>query len=181
MHASRLVFVALCLMGATLPGDASTQDPFDEGGGGPADGESLEGGPAPISALDSTVEALSDCQVTSTRCAKQNTGLFLTALAYVIVCVLLASIVRVVWNKRGTSGAGVRFFVPMLIAAAPAALLVGLDPARSHDLTCCLASGTFSAQIFLQDSSLGRAFLLGLLPAALLFLVVTMVVGFIKR
>lgn len=104
-----------------------------------------------------------------------------TDAGYVGVCVLLAAVWRAWWNKRGTGSGAARFFIPLFAAMAGAGLFAGLDPARGNDLSCCLASGVFRAEILLQDSGVGRAFLFGAVPAALLFTVVVMVAGALRR
>jgi hypothetical protein len=104
-----------------------------------------------------------------------------TAGGYVAVSVLIVSVWRSWWNKKGTSSSSVRFWVPMLLGAGSAGALAGFDPARGPDLKCCLASGVFRPEILLQDSTVGRAFLFGVVPALVLYFLVTLVAGMLKR
>ncbi len=114
-------------------------------------------------------------------CEKQNTALLVTAGAYVVVCVLLVSIWRTIWNKRGTGTPGVKFVVPMLVGATAAGLLAGFDPFGSRDLKCCLADSNYKSIIYLQDLHVGRAFLFGVLPTLVLYFIVTTIQGTLKR
>jgi hypothetical protein len=118
--------------------------------------------------------------ITSALCQKQNQQLGMVAAGYVIGCVLLTSLWRGWWNRRGTSSATVRLMLPMLTGAAAAGALVALDPARGADLECCLASNVLRAEILLQDSTIARALLLGALPAIVLYLLVAFATGLSK-
>ena len=104
-----------------------------------------------------------------------------TSGGYVAVVVILCLIWRAVWNKKGFSSPFVRLLVPLLVASAGAGTLAGLDPIRGTDAACCLAHQTFKAQIFLQDSAVGRAFLLGALPAIVLYFIVVLIAGFARK
>ena len=172
---------ALFLLLLGVPLLAWGQDPFAEPGGGGAGappsvaGDGLAGGAG-------LGELTEQCQhITSALCAKQNLPLLAIAAGYVLVCVLLASLLRAFWNKRGSGGPGFRFWVPLLLAATAAGLLAGFDPFHGRDLACCLSDPVFAAEVFLQDSSVGRAFLLGVIPAGVLSFVVTFFVGLAKR
>jgi len=100
--------------------------------------------------------------------------------AYVIIAVLLFTLIRVWWDKRGTKTAGVRFVATLLPAALGAGVLACLDPTRGQDLKCCLASVIFKNEILFQDSALARGAVLGLLPAATLFTVVAIVLKVLR-
>ena len=122
------------------------------------------------------------CQhVTKEVCAKSNTPLIATSVGYVIVCVVAMTVLRVWWNRRGTSSAGIRFMVPLFFGSVGAGILAAFDPLRGQDLICCLASGVFKAEILLQDSTAGRAVLLGALPAVVLFVIVAIIEKMMKR
>lgn len=164
----------------TLTRLATAQDPFapDPRPSGGADAGVAAPGPGPAS--NSVVDAKCE-HITSAVCGKQNTMLLATAGGYVVVTVILVSVWRSWWNKKGTGTASIRLWLPMLLGAATAGLLAGFDPARSEDLKCCLASGVFRPEILLQDSSIGRAFLFGALPAIVLYFLVTLGTGLSKR
>jgi hypothetical protein len=175
------VFVA----GATLAVPARAQDPFAQPTAtgtaavtGGATATPAQPAPGPTS-ID--LPGIKCDHVTSALCAKQNTPLIATAAGYVVVCVLLVALLRAWWNKRGSPGPAFAFWFPMFLGATGAGLLAGLDPVRGDDLKCCLASGVFRAEVILQDSSMGRAFLFGAIPAVVLYLVVALVIGLIKR
>jgi hypothetical protein len=119
--------------------------------------------------------------VTSALCAKQNSMMLAVDAGYVVVCVLLVALLRAWLNKRGTGGGAMRFFLPLFLGAGGAGALAGLDPARGADLACCLAHGTFRSEILLQDSTVGRALLFGALPAAVLFTLVVIIIGAVRR
>lgn len=119
--------------------------------------------------------------VTSALCAKQNGAMIAVDVGYVVVCVVIVALLRAWLNKRGTGSGGLRFFLPLLLGAGGAGALAGLDPARGADLACCLAHGTFRAEILLQDSTVGRALLFGALPAAVLFTLIVVIIGAIRR
>jgi hypothetical protein len=112
--------------------------------------------------------------VTKAVCGRQGTPLLLTAAAYVAAAVIVGIIWKRIWDKRGTSTPGVRFMTPLSISAAIAGVLCGLDPVRGGDLTCCLANGVLRSEILLQDNNMARAFLLGVVPAAVLYAIVAL-------
>lgn len=115
------------------------------------------------------------------KCRDANTSLLLKAAGYTLIAVLLLSILRMWWNKRGTSTAGVRYLFPMVLAGGVAGTLAGLDPMRSTILKCCIANQDFVSNIHLQDSEVARAVLLGALPAIGVFVVVAAVEKLVKR
>lgn len=163
---------------------AQAQDPFAQPTGSATAAPPGAAGPTAAPALaPSNIEipGLKCDHVTSALCGKQNTGMIATAAGYVAVCVLLMVLLKVWWNKRGSPGPGFAFWFPMLMSGAGAGLLAGFDPIRGDDLKCCLANGVFRAEVILQDSSIGRAFLFGAIPALVLFAAVALVIGIIKR
>lgn len=172
-----LVFAVIAV--AVAPAFAQP-DPFATPGSGSSAGSSNS------NAVDATAGPPTDvpsptCEyITKSTCSAQDTGLLLKSGAYVAIAVLIFSLLRVWWDKRGTSTAGVRFVATLLPAAAAAAVLSYLDPARGQDLKCCLASPIFKSQILLQDSAIGRGALLGFLPAAVLFVLVAMIIRKVK-
>jgi hypothetical protein len=119
--------------------------------------------------------------VTEVVCKAANTTLLATAGGYVAVVVTVCLIWRAVWNRKGFSTPFVRLFVPLIVAAIAAGLLTGFDPIRGTDAVCCLGHQTFKAQIFLQDLAVGRAFVLGALPAIVLYFVVVLIAGFLRK
>ncbi|MBK7823520.1 MAG: hypothetical protein IPJ61_21270 [Tessaracoccus sp.] len=110
--------------------------------------------------------------ITKDVCGKSNNGILFTSAGYVIVLVAAFSLGRRMLNRRGGMSSGAALLLTLIGAAGGAAVLAALDPIRGADATCCLASDVFKAEIFLQDSTPGRAVLLGLVPAAVLFLLV---------
>jgi hypothetical protein len=118
--------------------------------------------------------------ITKSICSSQNSGLLLKSGAYVVIAVLLFSLLRVWWDRRGTRTAGVRFVATLLPAAGTAGILAYLDPTRGQDLTCCLASSIFKSEILIQDSALARGALLGFVPAAVLFVLVAIILKIVK-
>lgn len=151
---------------------AAQSNPFTTGGS--------SSGAAPVSALPAAVDAACG-QITSALCAKQNTMMLAVAAGYVLVSTLLALVWRARWEKRGTASGGTRFLVPMVTGAALAGALTGLDPARGDDLRCCLASAVFRSEVLLSDSSMGRAFLFGVLPTMVLYTIGSFVAGMMKH
>lgn len=120
-------------------------------------------------------------QLTAALCQKQSTALVLTALGYVALSVLVAALLRA-WLNKGMRGSGAaRLVGPLVLAAAMAGTLVGLDPARGPDLACCLGSAVFRAEVLLADSGAGRVVLLGVLPAIVLYMLVVVIVSRIHR
>lgn len=119
--------------------------------------------------------------ITKETCGKSNTSQFLTSGAYVFASVLLFSLVRMWWNKKGTSTIAVRLLVPMALAAIVAGVLVALDPARGQDLRCCIETAVFKGEVFMADSAPGRVAVLGVVPAIVLFFLVTLVEGVVRR
>lgn len=110
--------------------------------------------------------------ITGELCQKSNTGLLATAGGYVLVCVVLFTGIRIWWDRRGTSRGVIRFVVTCALAAGIAATLAGLDPFRGDTLQCCIDNPVFRAYVLLQDSSIGRAMLFGLLPTSVLLVLV---------
>lgn len=159
---------------------ARAQDPFTDKPTPVSSGSAGTTAPPP-STVPAPVEVEGCSHITSALCGKQNTLLMGTAAGYVAVCVLVVSLWRWWWNKKGTSSSAARFWIPLLLGGAAAGTLAGLDPARGPDLKCCLASGVFRPEILLQDSSVGRAILLGALPAIVLYSIVTFITGMLKR
>lgn len=138
--------------------------------------------PSPESLPSPTTGPSPECDhVTAEICDSTNRRLLATSAGYVLVMILLFTIVRVWWNHRGTSTSGVRLLVTLALATAGAGLLVGLDPIRAHDLTCCLDDQTLKSHILLQDSQPGRIALFGVLPCAVLFFLVAFVEKLVKR
>jgi hypothetical protein len=118
--------------------------------------------------------------ITKNICGAQNTGLLLKSGAYVVIAVLLFSLLRGWWDRRGTRTAGVRFVATLLPAAGTAGALAYVDPTRGQDLACCLASSIFKSEILIQDSALARGALLGFVPAAVLFVLVAILIKVTK-
>jgi hypothetical protein len=181
LHAIALLFVmsavAAMLSFTGIPAAGAQPDPFAEGSGAPAPGSGAA--PPPASGADPAAPGPSPsapptaCDyITQSTCGTQNTGLLLKSGAYVFVAVLLFSLLRVWWDRRGTNTAGVRFVATLLPAAGTAGTLAYLDPARGRDLECCLASAVYQGQILFQDSALARAAVLGFVPAAVAFVLV---------
>ncbi len=177
--------VARLAAGSLAGGAAVLAAPFARAQGDPFAAPSASGSSAASTAPATTQiagELAAQCEhVTSALCAKQNTTMLAIDGGYVVASVLLVALLRAWLNKRGTGGGGLRFFLPLLLGAGGAGALAGLDPARGADLACCLAHGTFRAEILLQDSNVGRALLFGALPAAVLFTLVVVIVGAIRR
>lgn len=143
------------------PSAARNSGTNDEGGG-------VKDGAAKV--IDAIQELDPQCEhITGELCGKANTGLIATAVGYVLFCVILFTGIRIWWDRRGTSKGVIRFVVTGALAAGIAATLAGLDPFRGETLRCCIDSPVFRAYVLLQDSSIGRALLLGLLPTSALF------------
>lgn len=161
-----------CLLAATLGFPVlglAQNDPFAQPP--PGAGPSTQAG-----AAQAAPSTLASCEhITRELCERSNPALLASAAGYVVASVLLFSLVRAWWNRRGTSSAAARFIVPLLLASAAAGVLVALDPARGQDLRCCLLHGVFKAEVLLQDSTAGRTMLLGVLPTAALYTVVAFV------
>ncbi len=115
-------------------------------------------------------------EISGTDCRDQTSTLLLMSGGYVIIAVLLFSLLRLWWDKRGTNTAGVRFVSTLLPAASLAGELAYLDPMRSQTLACCIRMRGYAGYVLLQDSDLGRAALLGFVPAAALFVIVAIIV-----
>jgi hypothetical protein len=179
-----LVFVMFIV--GFAPSALAQPDPFAAGNGSDGSAGSATGSGTPAVATGN--EALPDAAVpspacehiTKTICSGQNTGLLLKSGAYVAIAVLLFSLLRGWWDKRGTRTAGVRFVATLLPAAGLAGALSYLDPTRGQDLKCCLASTVFNSEVLLQDSSLARGALLGFVPAAALFVLVAIILKVVK-
>ena len=190
---ARAYFV-IALMFATfaivrVPVAQAQPDPFATGSGSAegSAGSAAGGGPsttAPAISNEQPADAVAPspaCEyITKSVCSSQNTGLLLKSGAYVIIAVLLFSLLRVWWDRRGTRTAGVRFVATLLPAAGTAGVLAYLDPTRGQDLTCCLASSIFKSEILIQDSALARGALLGFVPAAVLFVLVAIILKIVK-
>ena len=184
-----LIFAVTALVGAAAA--AAQPDPFaspDSGSSaGPAETGSGSGSGSERETeltphQPAAAQASPACEyITRAVCSRQDTALLLKSGAYVLVVVLLFSVLRVWWDKRGTNTAGVRFIATLLPAATAAGVLAYLDPARGQDLACCLASPVFKSEILLQDSALGRGALLGFAPAAALFVLVAITLKLVKR
>ncbi|MEI7894908.1 MAG: hypothetical protein WCI05_17555 [Myxococcales bacterium] len=119
--------------------------------------------------------------VTSALCSRQNTMLLVTAGAYGLACVLVVLLLRAWMNKRGSASPGVRFVIPLVLGCVGAGLLCGFDPSRGADLACCLAHDTFRAEVLLQDSAVGRAFVLGVAPVLIVYSLVVFIIGAVRR
>lgn len=131
------------------PVPGPTQGPGDDGGGwtGPQSGSYL---------------SQEMCQQAS------NTSL-LTSGGYALGAALLAVTFFAIARKRLWWASFTRYAGAVTAAGAVAFLLVVLDPAQGETLTRCLdpAQG-FVQYVFLGGTTLGRAILLGLLPASAL-------------
>ncbi len=160
---------------STLTGLATAQpDPF----AAPTPASSAPSVPA---AVATAVAGLSCDHLTSAVCGKQNTTMIGVAIGYAVVAVVVALVWRVTWTKKGHGSAFAQFFAPLLLAASAAGALVGFDPARGDDLRCCLASSVFRPEIFLQTSTVARAVVLGVLPAAVLYTLGVFTIGATRR
>jgi hypothetical protein len=180
----RTYFVVAVVVGVAMVGRVSSlraqPDPFAAGSGsaGGSAGAGTASGSAPMPPASDPAPAEPTppspaCEhITKQICTAQDSGLLLKSAAYVVIAVLLFSLIRVWWDKRGTSTAGIRFVATLLPAAVGAGALAYLDPTRGQDLKCCLASAIFKNEILFQDSALARGAVLGLLPAAALFVIV---------
>lgn len=188
----RIYFVVAVVFGVAMVGRAPSlraqSDPFASGSGS-ADGSAGSGAagsavlapPASEPARVDPAPPSPACEhITKQICSAQDSGLLLKSAAYVLISVLLFSLIRVWWDKRGTSTAGVRFVATLLPAAAGAGALSYLDPTRGQDLKCCLASAVFKSEILFQDSALARGAVLGLLPAAALFVIIAIVLKVLR-
>jgi hypothetical protein len=107
--------------------------------------------------------------------------LLVTAAAYGLACVLVVLLLRAWMNKRGSASPGVRFVIPLVLGCVGAGLLCGFDPSRGADLACCLAHDTFRAEVLLQDSAVGRAFVLGVAPVLIVYSLVVFIIGAVRR
>jgi hypothetical protein len=156
---------------------AAGGDPFAAASASSASAPAGSAAPAAVAS-----DAAGKCDhITSALCGKQNSAMIGVDAGYVVVSVLIVALLRAWLNKRGSGGGALRFFLPMFLGAGAAGTLAGLDPARGADLACCLANGTFRAEILLQDSTVGRALLFGALPAAVLFTLVVVIIGAVRR
>ncbi len=181
----------LLLLSGHAAAQAEGRDPFaDAGEAAPASSDSAAPASAPVDTSAALAPATTAAptegsplceRLTSNDCSQQNNGLLAIAAGYVVVCSLLATLWRAWWNKRGTSGAGVRLMVPMLTAATAAGVLEYFDPAGADNLKCCLADHVLRGEIFLSDSAIGRAFLFGVIPVLVLYLLVATIVGLVKK
>jgi len=188
----RIYLVVAVVFGIAMVGGAPSlraqPDPFAAGSGS-AGGSAGTGGtsgsvPTPSASDPAPAEPTPPspaCEhITKQICSAQDSGLLLKSAAYVIIAVLLLTLIRVWWDKRGTSTAGVRFVATLLPAALGAGILAYLDPTRGQDLKCCLTSAIFKSEILFQDSALARGAVLGLLPAATLFVIVAIVLKVLR-
>jgi len=176
-----LVAVALAVPAQAQPDPFATGSGSAEGSAGSATGSGAPAvGTGNEPPADMTAPSPACEHITKRICSTQNTGLLLKSAAYVVIAVLLFSLLRVWWDRRGTRTAGVRFVATLLPAAGVAGVVSYLDPTRGQDLTCCLASAVFESEILLQDSALARGALLGFVPAAVLFVVVAIGLKAIK-
>lgn len=161
-----------------VPAALAQHDPFADGPGsatGSAGSAAASGSAAMAPGTDPPEAPATSaaCEhITKQICSAQDSGLLLKSAAYVIIAVLLFSLLRVWWDRRGTRTAGGRFVATLLPAAAAAGVLAYLDPTRGQDLKCCLASSIFKSEILFQDSAIARGAVLGFLPAAALFVIV---------
>jgi hypothetical protein len=188
----RIHFVVAVVFGVAMVGRAPSlraqPDPFAAGsgsaGGSAGSGAAGSATPTPPAGDPARVDPAPPspaCEhITKQICSAQDSGLLLKSAAYVIIAVLLFTLIRVWWDKRGTSTAGVRFVATLLPAAAGAGALSYLDPTRGQDLKCCLASAVFKSEILFQDSALARGAVLGLLPAAALFVIIAIVLKVLR-
>ncbi len=175
---ARIAFAVVAIAVAAAPVAVAESDPFAAPAGSAVAPPAAEPTPVPTQVPDpaprSAIEASGGtCEhITRNVCSAQNKGLFLKAAGYVLLAVLLFSLLRTWWDRRGTRSAGTRFLATLLPAAALAGTLTYLDPTRGRDLACCLSSSVFASDIVLQDSALGRGVVLGVVPAILLFVLV---------
>lgn len=171
--------VGLCAIGLTSTA-AARQDPFAAPGAAPAATASPGAPQATASAPDAQVSATCE-HITAALCDKQNNSMLALDAGYVAGSVFIAALIRAWFNKRATGSNAFRFLFPMLLAVAGAGALTGTDPARGADLSCCLLSPAFRDHVLLQDSTIGRAVLFGVLPAAVLYVLVVVIVRAIRR
>ncbi len=157
------------------------KDPFaPEEGSGSSSGPG-SGSASPDSTTATAVPSKGCEYITKETCSKSNTSQYVTSGAYVFGSVLVFSVVRMWWNRKGTSTIGVRLLVTMALAAIVAGVLVALDPARGQDLRCCVETAVFKGEVFLSGSAPGRVAVLGVVPAVVLFFLVTLVEGVVRR
>ncbi len=172
----------LVALGAGVGHAANDDDPFAPKAG--ASDQPPNPGAAPSSPTAPAAPLPPECNgvnLTEDICQQSNNGLLAKTAGYAVLAVLLFTILRMWWNRRGTSSAPVRFITPMLLAGAGAGTLSGLDPLRSVHLKCCIANHDFVTKVLLQDSEVARAVLLGVLPAFALFFVVAVLEKLLKR
>lgn len=189
-HTAMILWFALIALAGPSAASAAAPapDPFatpPRAGEGSSTSAAAETAPAPATAPAPTTAAPAPpspaCEYTTeATCSKQNTGLLLKSGAYVFIAVLLGSLLRVWWNRRGTNTAGVRFVATLLPTAGAAGALAYFDPVRGQDLACCLASPVYQGQILMADSALARAALLGFVPAAIAFVLVAIVLRIVR-
>lgn len=179
--------IAALAVGAALTSLRSVaradSDPFANQGSGSAGSPSTQGNVKVAASVEVKVGIGNPaCEhITAALCDKQNKTMLGLDAGYVVGCVFVAALVRAWFNKRATGSNAFRFLVPMLLAVSGAGALVGLDPARSSDLSCCLETPAFREHIFLPDSVVGRAVLFGVVPAAILYVIVVVVTRAIRR
>jgi len=183
----RIYFVVAVVFGLAMVGRAlslAQPDPFAAGSGSAGTGAASGSAPTPSASDPAVAEPARPSpaceQITKQICSAQDSGLLLKSAAYVVIAVLLLTLIRVWWDKRGTGTAGVRFVATLLPAALGAGVLSYLDPTRGQDLKCCLASAIFKNEILFQDSALARGAVLGLLPAAALFVIFAIVLKVLR-
>jgi hypothetical protein len=184
---SVIAVLLLVVVVAGVRSAAAQPDPFAAGSGS-GDGSAVSGSAAGSSAAPPGADqpgppptVTPACEhITKQICSTQDSGLLLKSAAYVIIAVLLFSLLRVWWDRRGTRTSGVRFVATLLPAALGAGVLSYLEPTRGQDLKCCLASSIFKNEILFQDSALARGAVLGFLPAAALFVIVAIVLKAVR-
>lgn len=166
----RLLMAAMLVLAATAPvAHAQEEDPFGESAGSAV--------PAAVS-----VDAVTACaEVSSSICSKANTTFLTMCAGYVVVTLLICVLWTVLWSGRSPSGAGMKFAIPLVLGGVVAAVAVGFDPFASENYLCCVADSTFHATLFLGESRVARALVLGLLPFLVLYVIVVFVVKAVRR
>ena len=123
-----------------------------------------------------------DCPPLSEKiCKEANTSLFLVSAGYLLVCLFLALLLNSIWASREPANPLVPFLVPLILFAIINAVLVGIDPMGSANLECCLASGVFRVTLFLGDSAVARALVLGALPCGVLYALILVIIRFFQN
>jgi len=114
-------------------------------------------------------------------CKEANKSLFFVCAGYLVVCLFLALLLNSFWAKRESGSPLIPFLVPLVLFAIINGVLVGVDPLGSTNLGCCLADGVFRVTLFLGDSAVARALVLGALPFGILYAIIVVIVRFIQN